>query len=196
MRKRKRKQALIFFGVIAFVVVVVLAFMILRNFMTISTGQLNVNYEASNNIKATITGTYKKSNGAEQTLTTADGTNKIVFNTGNNNGTEIKSFNKVDNIKLKRDEYFLVHYKIVNNNEYNTLVCNMEADIKNSSNIVIEYSVNKYNWNTNIVKTLGVNGRSIANLQTFNLFVRISIDVKTENAKFDGSFNFILTTLE
>ena len=196
MKRRKKKQAWVVFGVVIFVLIIVIAFIIIRNLTTYSTGQLSVNYEASKNIKATITGTYKKSNGAEQVLSTADGTNKIVFNTEDNEGIEKQSFNKVDNIKLKREEYFLVHYKIVNNNEYHTLVCNLETDIKQSSNIIVEYSINKYNWSENIAQTIGVNGRSIANLQTLNLFVRISVDVKTENAKFDGSFNFVLTTLE
>ena len=196
MRRRKKKQSLITVGVVLFVLMVVVGFIIINNITGVSTGQLSVNYEASKNIQATITGTYKKSDEAEQVLTTADGTNRIVFNTANLEGTVTKSFNKVENIKLKKDEYFLVHYKIANNNEYHSLVCNMETDINQSSNIIVEYSVNKVNWSENMSLILGVNGKSVANLQTLNLFVRISIDVKTEDAKFDGSFNFVLTTLE
>ena len=161
----------------------------------IASGQLNTNYQASKNVQATLSGGYKKTNEVEQRLTTSDGKTDIVFNTGDAAVPINQSFNKVTDIKLKKDEYFFVRYKIKNDNDDQILVCHLEADITNSSNIIVEYSINNANWYQNSRVIFGANGKSIAGNKVMYVYIRIRVDNNTINAKFDGGFNFILSSL-
>ena len=90
----------------------------------------------------------------------------------------------------------MVRYKIQNNNPNYTLVCDLETEITNSSNVIIEYSINNVNWYRNSQVIFGANGKNIANNKNMFLYIRIRVDVNTISAKFDGSFNFVLSTLE
>ena len=196
MRKKKRKQALIFFSIIILIVAVILVCIFLSKIQKVTSGQLNTNYQAGKNVQATLSGGYKIAGGTEQQLTTQDGKSQIVFNTGDSSVPVNQNFNKVENIVLKKDQNFVVRYRIQNNNPNYTLLCDLETEITNSSNIIVEYSINNVNWYENSQVIFGVNGKSIANNKIMYLYIRISIENNTINAKFDGGFNFILSTLD
>ena len=196
MRKKKRKQMWITFGAIILLLVVVFIFIFMNRIQNVTSGQLNTNYQAGKNVQATLSGDYRQSNGLENKLTTLDGKKEIVFNTGDTSVPVNQNFNKVENIHLKKDESFVVRYKIQNNNQNYTLLCDLETEITNSSNIIIEYSINNINWYKNSQVIFGSKGKSIANNKIMYLYIRISVEEITKNANFEGSFNFILSTLD
>ena len=196
MRRKKRKQALITFGVIALIIIIVFLFIFFSRMQNVTSGQLNTNYQAGKHVQATLSGGYKISGESEQRLKTEDGKTEIVFNTGDSSIPVNQSFKKVENISLRKGETFLVRYKIKNDNPTYTMVCDLETEISNSSNIVIEYSINNTNWYKNSSVIFGANGKSLANNKVMYLYIRISVEVDTINARFDGSFNFVLSTLD
>ena len=196
MRKKKRKQALITFGVITLIIIIAFLFIFFSRMQNATSGQLNTNYQAGKHVQATLSGGYKISGDSEQRLKTEDGKTEIVFNTGDNTIPVNQSFKKVENISLRKGETFLVRYKIKNDNPIYTMVCDLETEISNSSNIVIEYSINNADWYKNSSVIFGANGKSLANNKVMYLYIKISVEVDTINARFDGSFNFVLSTLD
>ena len=193
-RKKKRRMIAAISGVVV-LSVVIFAFFIVKNILSNSAGQLSVNYNANENINATITGSYSINNGKKIDLTTQTGEKEIVFNTTEEMKTETKSFKKVTNLKLNKDDELIVEYNIQNNNNYYSMVIDAEVDLVKSSNIIVEYSLDKNMWKTNLFEVFGVSGISIANNDSLNFYVKIFVNQKTYNAVFDGSFNFELKTL-
>lgn len=196
MRKKKKKQMWITFGVVLLIVFALVMFIIINRIQNVTSGQLNTNYQAGKNVIATLSGGYKSTNESENKLTTDDGKTEIDFNTGNSSIPVNQNFNKVENIRLKKDEEFLVRYKIQNKNKDYSLVCDLETEITNSSNIIIEYSINNEDWYQNSKVIFGENGKTIANNKIMFLYIKITVENNTINAKFDGSFNFVLSSLD
>ena len=158
-RKKKRKQFWITFTIVSIIIITVVIALFINNVRNATSGQLNTSYQAGKNVQATLTGGYKISGGPEYKLETAGGKTEIVFNTGDTTIPVNQEFNKVQNIRLKKDETFMVRYKIQNNNPNYTLVCDLETEITNSSNVIIEYSINNVNWYRNSQVIFGANGK-------------------------------------
>jgi len=196
VRRKRKKQVWITFGVVSIIVLVVFLFILFRGSANLKTGQMSIDYTAAQNIQATIKGEYGIEGETPTRLKTADGTNTLQFNTGEHAPTETKSFEKVENIKLEKNNYFIAHYVVKNINEHNVIICNLENDFKDTENIKIEYSKDKFNWNESYIVAYGVNGIEIESLKSVHLYIRISVDKDTEDAKFNGYFNFILTVKE
>ena len=167
-------------------------------------GGFVISYSAKN-VHATIAAEYKIDDNNDETtenyttIKTTDSEDLITF-TGTEEDEEVtKSFNKIDDIKLGKNDTMYIHYTITNTDDsaLATTFSVTSAAAVTSDNLTIEYSTSLEEgaeWKATLAEVADV--ASVENGTPLNLYVRIYVTTKTKSATFDGSFNFTLTVNE
>ena len=150
--KAKKRYVIGFWVAISLVVVLAIGMVaVVAAFNATAESGFQITYSAGANVNAEITAKYKVGSAAEQTVTTADGTNKIVFDTSDTAETVTKSFNKVTGVSMTRDDdAVLITYTIANKDTENAVKLMASANTTTSTNLKFEYSIDNTTWKENI----------------------------------------------
>jgi len=112
-----------------------------------------------------------------------------------------KEFETIDEIEIEKDDYILIHYTIKNDSGTNALTLNAETKPAEENgvinNVKIEYALTNdasTTWSTTLTDV--INNESIATNTTLDFYVRVSVDVKTKAAEFNGLFYFALDAVD
>ncbi len=183
---------------------------------TTSAGGFKISYTAKN-VHATIKAEYKVGTASESpaytTIKTTDGASIMTFTGDETAETTTKSFDSINNITMDKDDIMIIHYQITNtdtsrNTSFKVV---LNSNITSNSNLSIQYTNNSEavpdggtqavdDWydsfneiNTAVGGSSG-NGyyNEVSGGSTVNLYIKIEIESKTQDATFDGSFNFEL----
>lgn len=156
-------------------------------------GGFDISYTAKN-IKATIAAEYQINDATPTTIQTTDNLDLITF-TGDEEDEELtKSFKAVNNITIGKNDYVLIHYTITNTDSTNAITFSVTgtSTITTEQNVKVEFATDKNaaTWEDNILDIADVDSVEYGN--PLELYVKISVDTKTQNASFKGAFNFSL----
>lgn len=195
--KSKKKYVVGFWIAISLVVLLAVAMVaVLSAFTAQAQSGFEITYTAGANVEATISATYKVGSGSTQTVTTSDGTNKLVFNTGDTEEEVSKSFNKMTGIEMSKDDAVVITYTIKNDSTTSQVKLSASASVT-KTNLNVQYSLDNATWKDSIndPTVIPANGLSIAVGGTKYVYIKITVATKTQSASFDGNFNFYLTTV-
>lgn len=128
------------------------------------------------------------------------GKDKIEFNARDTNETLLKSFDGLD-VEISYNEfvYFKYTFKHTGNsaNSERFLILDLTKDFSTFTNFKIEYMLCD---NENLLgewqEELKMISLSYDNNPTVDVFIRLSVETKTKNAEFFGSFNWSLSGAE
>ena len=196
---KSKKRWMIGFWVAASLVVVMAVAMVavMAAFTATAQGGFEISYTAGANVQATITSTYQVGSGEVKTVTTADATNKLVFNTGDSDEYVEKTFNKMTGITMQKDDAVVITYTIKNDSTTAPVKLTASSSISASNNLTIKYSKDNSTWKDSINDSAVIpsSGLSIAKEATQNIYIKITVTTKTADSNFNGDFNFNLTAI-
>ena len=154
-------------------------------------GGFKVSYTAKN-VQATIAAEYKVGNGSYTTIQTTDNLDMMTFSGSETAETTEKSFKALDNITLGNGESMYIHYIITNTDANSTFRVVSTSTITTSTNLTIAYATSESatTWEDSLSDIADVS--SVVYGTPLNLYVKISINSATQDATFEGSFNFEL----
>jgi hypothetical protein len=157
-------------------------------------GGFKVSYTAKN-VRATIAAEYKIGSGQYNTIQTTDNADLITFDGSETAETTEKSFKSLDSITLGQGESMYIHYTITNIDDSatpTTFRVVSTSTITTSTNLTIEYATSEgaTTWEDSLSDIADV--ASVTYGTPLNLYVKISITTATQDATFEGSFNFEL----
>ena len=207
---KTNKKLVISFSIIIGVLigVVVSLAAVLASFQGSSEGGFEISYSAKN-VNAKVTAAYKQVDsttydsatnpGAYTTIKSAADGDYIEFNSSDTNASVTKNFKKVESIAMSKNDYIFINYTIQNTDASanpTSFKVGVNTNFTTSENLKIEYAAteNATSWSNNITDV--INETTVTTAAPLNLFVRISIDTKTQPASFNGSFNFTLSVIE
>lgn len=207
---KTNKKLVISFSIIIGVLigVVVSLAAVLASFQGTSEGGFEISYSAKN-VNAKITAAYKQVDsttynyatnaGTYTTIQSAANGDFIEFTAADTNASVTKNFKKVQNIAMAKNDYIFINYTIQNTDSAATptnFTVSVNTNFTTSENLKIEYAAteNATTWSNNITDV--INETTVSNAAPLNLFVRISIETKTQQASFNGTFNFTLNAVE
>ena len=208
--KRKNKFAIGFWITSTMSVVLAIALVgVIAAFTGRTASGFHITYTAGANVEATITAKYKKTTADDYSTTgfteieRKDSTEKFIkFDTTNDLDENVeKEFETIDEIEIEKDDYILIHYTIKNDSVTNELTLNAETKPAEKdgviNNVKIEYALTNdasTTWSTTLTDV--INNESIATNTTLDFYVRVSVDVKTKAAEFNGLFYFALDAVD
>ena len=214
--KRKNKFAIGFWITSTLSVVLAIALVgVLAAFTATSSSGFRITYTAGANVEATITAEYSKytKNGNDYSTTGVTTINRkgsseafIKFDSDTDLDENVtKEFETINNITIEKDDYILIHYTITNDSDENELTLSAETkeavdadgNAIDFDNVKIEYALTNdasTTWSTTLTDV--INNESIATNTTLDFYVRVSVDVKTKAAEFNGYFNFTLDAVD
>lgn len=195
--KSKRRYVIGFWIAASMVVILGVAMVaVLSAFTANANSGFEITYTAGANVEATITATYKVGSATANPVTTTDGTNRLVFNTGDTDEEVSKSFDKMTGITMSKDDAVIIQYVIKNDSTTAAVKLTASSDIV-STNLKVEYSLDNATWKDSINDSavIPASGLSIAKGATTNVYIKITVETKTQGASFDGDFDFALTTV-
>jgi len=199
--------------VVILLVTFLLSFIFSFNGINIVEG-FEVSYVAKN-VQATILAEYKIGNINENTsyttITTTDNESIMTFSGNETDKTMTKSFNRIENLVMDRDDVMIIHYAITNTDTINNTSFNIlfNSNIETSSNLSIKYTYVENAILPNSSSELDCNSVWFDNFdilnyemggiydhvevgKTMDLYIKIEVETKTKDALFDGQFNFEL----
>ena len=172
---KSKKRYMIAFWIAASLVVIMAVAMVavLSAFTANANSGFEITYTAGANVEATITANYKVGSGTAKAVTTADETNKLVFNTTDTAEDVSKSFNKMTGITMDKNDAVVITYTIKNDSTKAPVKLTASASIT-SENLTIQYSKDNSIWKSSINDSavIPASGLSIAASATQNIYIK------------------------
>ena len=217
--KRKNKFAIGFWIMSSISVALVITLVgVLAAFTATSSSGFRITYTAGANVEATITAKYSKytKNGTKYDVTTtrltySDGNSdepleEMTFNTNDADELTEKTFSKPDDINIEKDDFIVIHYTIKNNSTKEDKALGLTGIMKELSegikNIKVEcaYYIGSdpsvdFGWPVELNDTFTPSAYIPAQ-QTYDIYIKISVNKKAASATFDGLFEFSLTVID
>ncbi|MBQ3047732.1 MAG: hypothetical protein IJD48_01810 [Clostridia bacterium] len=156
---------------------------------------ITISYTAYN-VDASITASYQVSDGAVETIyVDAEKTEStLVFETTDETGVT-KAFQPSGSIEIGPEDVVVVHYVITNTDDTGVtdFSVSLEENVE-SINMKYEYCVTTDTASELTYSDTWTDVEAVENGTPLHVYVRVSILEDTQNATFDGTFNFTLTS--
>ena len=156
-------------------------------------GGFKVTYTAKN-VHATISAEYKIGSGSYNPIKESTGADAIVFTGSETNETVEKSFATINNVTIGKNDVVILHYTITNTDTSGNTTFKVvsNSNITADTNVTVGYATSESasTWEDSLADIADVN--TVTSDAPLNLYIRIAVATKTQDATFDGQFNFEL----
>ena len=203
--KKKNKYKIGFWIIAALSVILAMVVVaVLAAYVTKSSSGISISYKADANVDAKITVEYKKATAELEEaipftmVKSTTGENCIEFDTGDQQTSVTKEFETITQ-DIREDEFVLIHYNVKNRSTVNSLTMKMELVNRDVENMNVKYcltnSANAEDW-LNSLDAIIDSQETIAQNAQLEFYVKIAVNIPTQEANFVGTFNFELDAVE